>query len=136
MTMKLRDNAIEWKSPDGNITLWFHPGSAFGKLTIVLSQINRIFPPDEAAEETGNYLISNLRVAFQYLEAYVVDYEYTGDEQSSIVEYLKHRTTLNLSYNLELFLNLLSYTDIEFIFEAFNSTRLEKDDDPSKDAET
>ena len=121
--MNLRDTGIEWHSDEMGLTLWLHPGSSFGKLSIVNSTLNRELPYDDNAEKTGDHTVNNFRSTFLIADAFVLDYEVTGDSQHPIIDYFRQRSAMNISHNLALFMHCLSYEDVSFLFKAFNATR-------------
>lgn len=121
--MNPREQGIEWQHPHYDLVLWMHPGSSFGRLSIVSTKLDRLLPRDERADETGNHTVNNFRSAFMIAEAFILNYKCKKDDDSPFIEYLRQRTLFNVEANLALFLNVLSYDDVEFLFDAFNATR-------------
>lgn len=121
--MNLKELGVRWRSDELGLTLWMHPGKFFNKWSIVRTVLDRNMPPDEDADANDNHLINNLRAAFIYLEAFVLDYECDEGCNAKIVEYLKNRSAFNITRNLELFLTTLEYNDVRIVFDAFDETR-------------
>lgn len=121
--MNLRDLGVKWRSDDLGITLWMHPGSHFNKWLIVGSVVDRMIPYDNTASDTGNHTINNLRTAFIFLEACVLDFECDDDCKAPVASYLKQRSPFNVTANLEVFLMTLEYADVDFVFDAYKDTR-------------
>lgn len=126
--MSLRNRGIKYTDEQLGLTVWMHAGEFFNKRLMVGSAIDTLLPYDDSAQESGNHAVNNMRAAFLFIEAFLLDYECLDNEDLPIVKYLKTRHPFNVRANLERFLLDLAYQDIEFVFAAYSETRPEQDE--------
>ena len=129
--MTLRDLGVAYDSAVAT----FYMNAAISPLIqdVVLTQLDRIQPHDKEADATNNHRINNARSAFIIYEAFVLDVQW-HDTTSTLKQYDGLRGKLGIAERWQLFILIVTHTDTDILFEAFNNTRAKVVLEPETDS--